>query len=912
MNDNPVYLMDASAFIHRAFHAIRNLKTKTGQPTGAVYGFTATLLKLLKDKKPEALAVVFDSPGPGRRHEIYPQYKANRPSMDEDLKCQQEPIRKIVQALGLYSLEEKGFEADDLIAEATRHFLNEGRRVVIVSGDKDFYQLLSDTVSMYDPDPKKDSALTREAFRERFGMEPSAFLDMQALMGDSSDNIPGVPKVGAKTAQKLIDRFGSLDNIYKNLNEVTPEKLRDNLAAHRDDAYLSRQLAYLGHGASINFQAADLKPGKPDKIGLAAIFQELEFSRLLKEVSPDFQEPLITENAPIDQTPVTYDDYVLVDNPEAWQKLEQALSQAEVLSVDLETDSPSPSRCCLVGISLSAKPGQGFYIPVEHRTLDAVNQPWTTVMEKVGPYLTAAKPLKIGQNAKFDWLILDRYGLQLPAPSDDPMLASYLLDPESRHGLDNLSARLLGHQPIAFKTVVSDSKKNFSDISPEDALDYAAEDADVALRLAVVLRSQLKENEALLNLYEEVELPLEGLLARMEGRGVLVDSARLMELSQELGGQLKEIEADIFKLAGHSFNIGSPKQLAEVLFQEQGLNPIKKTAKKTGMSTDDEVLAELALTHDLPRKVREWRTMDKLRSTYTDKLPRTVNKDTGRIHTCYNQTLTSTGRLSSSDPNLQNIPAKGKTGRRIRTAFIAPEGFRIVSADYSQIELRVLAHFSQDQSLLRAFENDEDIHVQTAAEIFGLPPSEVTTALRSEAKTINFGVVYGQGPFALAKQLGIPQAQARDFIDRYFARFPGVRRYMEETREEARITGKVTTWFGRQRFLRGLTGGYQTRQEAERMAINTPIQGTAADLIKMAMLAVERKLTETKSGARLIMQVHDELVLEVPEAEVTTVSAMVAEEMTQVAAKPPLTGARPLTALLKVDVGTGPNWAEAH
>lgn len=911
MTDTPIYLMDASAFIHRAFHAIRNLSNKNGQPTGAIYGFTTTLLKLLKDKKPEALAVVFDSPGPGRRHEIYPDYKANRGPMDEDLKRQQAPIREIVRALGLFCLEEKGFEADDLIAEAARHFVDEGQQVVIVSGDKDFYQLLSDMVSMYDPDPKKDSALTMEAFRERFGLEPSAFLEMQALMGDSSDNIPGVYKVGEKTAQKLIARFGSLDNIYENLDEVTPDKLRENLAAHRDDAYLSRRLAALGHGAPVDFQAADLKPGEPDRTALTGIFQELEFSRLLKELTPNGQSA--PEAGPAsDQTPVTYDQYLLVDNAAAWRTLDQALAEAEFLSVDLETDNPSPSRCRLVGMSLSARPGQAFYIPVGHQTLGAVNQPWEMVAEKVGPYLTADKPLKIGQNAKFDWLILDRYGLRLPAPSDDPMLASYLLDPEARHGLDNLSVRYLGHQPIAFKDMVPDSKKNFGDLNPEDALNYAAEDADVALRLARVLRNQLTEDQPLLNLYEQVELPLEGLLARMERTGVLVDAGRLADLSRELGGQLKEIEANIFNLAGHPFNIGSPKQLSEVLFQELGLNPLKKTAKKTGFSTDDEVLAELALIHPLPREIREWRTLDKLKSTYTDKLPKTVNPETGRIHTSYNQTLTSTGRLSSSDPNLQNIPAKGEPGRRIRSAFVAPTGYRIISADYSQIELRVLAHFSQDRSLLRAFENDEDIHTQTAAEIFGLSPAEVTPALRREAKTINFGVVYGQGPFALGKQLGIPQAQARDFIDRYFTRFPGVRRYMEETREEAKVTGKVSTWFGRQRLLRGLTGGYQARQEAERMAINTPIQGTAADLIKMAMLAVDRKLSETASGARLIMQVHDELVLETPEAEVTAVSALVAEEMTKVALAPPLTGARPLTATLKVDVGTGPNWAEAH
>ncbi|UQZ87865.1 DNA polymerase I [Deltaproteobacteria bacterium Smac51] len=910
----PIYLMDASAFIHRSFHAIRNLTTKDGRPTGAAYGFTATVLKLLKDKKPQALAVVFDSRGPSRRHEIYPEYKANRGPMDEDLAVQQAPIREIVAALGLYGLERPGFEADDLIAVATRFFSDQGREVVIVSSDKDFYQLLSDRVSMYDPDPKKDSALTQAAFMERFGVEPASFLEMQALMGDSSDNIPGVPKVGEKTAQKLITTFKTLDNLYAHLDEVNPERLRDNLYEHKKDAYLSRELASLGHGAKVDFSESDLKPAEPDRPRLIHLFQDLEFNRLLKDLVPAGEESV--DSATPDQPAVKYDDYVLVDSPSNWKKLEAALASAKMLSVDLETDSLSPSRCCIVGMSLCAEPGYGFYIPIAHQTLSAgpKNQSWETVAEKVGPYLENEALPKIGQNVKFDWLILRRHGINPNPPSDDPMLASYLLDPESRHGMDHLSLRFLGHQPIAFKDMVPEpNKKNFGDLEPEDALNYAAEDADVTLRLASLLRGQLEEaGSALMNLYRQVELPLEDLLARMEETGVLIDAERLGALSKELTEQLKTIESKIYELAGRRFNIGSPKQLSEVLFNEQGLSPIKKTAKKTGFSTDDAVLAELALLHPLPLEIRNWRSLDKLRSTYTDKLPKEINPATGRVHTWYNQTLTSTGRLSSSDPNLQNIPVRGEEGRRIRSAFIAPEGFRILSADYSQIELRVLAHFSQDASLLNAFENDEDIHTQTAVEIFGLPAEEVTAQQRREAKTINFGVVYGQGPFALGKQLGIPQAQARDFIDRYFARFPGVKRYMEETREAARVNGLVTTWFGRRRWLKGLTGGYQARQEAERMAINTPIQGTAADLIKMAMLAVDARLKKESPLSRLIMQVHDELVLEVPQAEVAAVAELVRSEMAGVAKKPPLEGAEPLTVKLKVDVGHGPDWSTAH
>jgi DNA polymerase-1 len=904
----PIYLMDASAFIHRAFHAVRNLSTRGGRPTGAVYGFAGTLLKLLRDQAPEALAVIFDSPEHGRRHEIYPAYKANRGPLDEDLKRQLPDTRRLVEALGLFSLERPGFEADDLIAAAARTFTAQGLEVVIVSSDKDFYQLLSEGVSMYDPDPKKDSALTLAAFQERFGLNPAAFLDMQALMGDSSDNIPGVPTVGEKTALKLISRFGTLDSLYARLEEVTPEKLRATLTAHREAAYLSRELASLGQGAIVDFEVQDLRPRPPDQNLLAALFAELEFTRLSRELPAVYSasQPEIRPQA----TPVTYDGYVLVDGPDGWKTLESALAGARALAVDLETDSLSPSRASLVGLSLCAEPGRAFYIPVGHRTLGAANQ--SRALERIGPWLTASTLPKIGQNAKFDWLVLARHGLELPPPSDDPMLASYLLDPEARHGLDYLSRRHLGHAPIAYKDLLPDPKKKFSDLSPEEARDYAAEDADLTFRLAGLLRASLNENQALAALYEEVELPLEALLANMEGAGILLDVQALERLSRELGGQLKVMEEKIFNLAGRAFNIASPRQLAEVLFKEQGLTPLKKTAKKTGFSTDDEVLSELALTHPLPRAIREWRSLDKLKSTYTDKLPRTVNPATGRVHTSYNQTQTATGRLSSSEPNLQNIPVRGEEGRRLREAFIAPPGFQLISADYSQIELRILAHFSGDEALIGAFSRDEDIHAQTAAEIFGLPAAEITADLRREAKTINFGVVYGQGAFALGKQLGRPQAQARDFIERYFQRFPGVRRYMEETRAAARDAGQVSTWFGRLRRLSGFSGGYQARQEAERMAINTPIQGTAADLIKMAMLAVAGRLKAEHPRARLLLQVHDELVVEAPEAEVQAVSELLKTEMAGVAAAPPLTGARPLTVPLKVEVGAGPNWAAAH
>ena len=923
-----IYLMDASAFIHRAFHAIRNLTNKKNQPTGAIYGFTATLLKLLREKTPEYLAVVFDHKGPGRRHQLYPGYKANRPPMDKDLAAQQSYIREITNALGLFSLEETGFEADDIIAQGARFYADLGYQVIIVSGDKDFYQLLSDQISMYDPDPKKDAAPDAASFQTRFGLSPKSFLEMQALMGDSSDNIPGVPKVGEKTAQKLILQFHSLDELYERLEEVKPETLKEKLRAHREDAYLSRRLAYLGEGYEFSLPKEKLRPNPFAGEKLLELFTELDFQRLIKDFQlvkakqpgtaidavPASPQTLF-DNLPGKAEKISYEQYTLVDNiaGPAWQKMMSELKSAKKLAVDLETDSPSPSRANIVGLSLCARPGVSFYVAIDHQTLGAKNVSWADFKREAGPFLEEPAIPKIGQNAKFDWLILSRFGLTLPPPQDDPMLAAYLLNPEGRHGLDALSLKYLGHEPISFKSLVPDPKKShFGHLSPEEAKDYGAEDADLTLRLAEILRTNLSAHENLLDLYENLELPLEDLLARMEGYGVLVDQKALAVVSADLNEKLHDIEAKVFSLAGHQFNIGSPKQLSEILFNELGLPTGKKTGKKTGFSTDDSVLADLAPLHPLAFEVRRWKALDKLKSTYADKLPKTINPVTGRIHTSYNQILTATGRLSSSDPNLQNIPIKSEEGRRIREAFVAPAGYSLIAADYSQIELRILAHFSQDRALLAAFENDEDIHRQTASEIFAVPLADVSAEQRREAKTINFGVVYGQGPFGLARQLGVPQAQARDFIERYFQRFPGVKKYMDDIKTQAEQDGFVETWYGRRRFLPAMTqGGYQARQEALRMAINTPIQGTAADIIKMAMLKVYARLAAEAPQSRLIMQVHDELVVECPTESVAQVTEILQGEMEGAARQTPLKIKHPpIRTPLKVEISHGPHWAK--
>ncbi|MDR1658637.1 MAG: DNA polymerase I [Deltaproteobacteria bacterium] len=979
-SDNIVYLMDASAFIHRAYHAIKNLTTFDGRPTGAAYGFTATLIKLLKDKKPTYLAVVYDSRGPTHRHKLYPEYKAKRKPMEPDLIAQQTSIRDIVRAMGLFTIEKPEFEADDLIASLCGLATSQGHQVVIVSGDKDFYQLLSADVSMYDPDPKKSSAMTEAVFRTRFGIEPAAFIDMQALMGDPTDNIIGVPKVGEKTAQKLISEFGTIDNLYQNLSTLTNVKLKDRLAEYEQSARLSRRLALLGEALVPPATIGDLVRSAPDFAALNRLFKDLQFGRFLKDLGPNlfpgFSEPAAAKTAPpkaatgeehqdspnraqgtasrpqtlsTDFTPgrlfpakppigteavessldqlitssdagldavsetVNYDRYVLVDGQEGWQRLLNALDKlgSGPLAVDLETNSIHPSQAAIVGMSLATGENEAFYIPVTHQTSSEVNQPWEKIVTSIGPYLTGPLPPKVGQHAKFDWHILSRHGLKLPVPADDPMLASYLLNPDDRHGLDALSMRFLTHKAIAFREVVPDPKKDFSFVQPDLACRYSAEDADLTRRLGPLLRSQLNKVPALERLYDRVELPLEELLGRMEETGVLIDCSVLNALSEELSSALEKKVAKIHSLAGRVFNPASPKQLAEILFVELGLESKKKTAKKTSFSTDNEVLTELATLYPIAQEILDWREMFKLKTTYADKLPLAVNPATGRIHTSYNQALTATGRLSSSDPNLQNIPARTEEGRRIRAAFIAPAGSKLVSADYSQIELRVMAHFSGDQALINAFLNDEDIHSQTASLMFSLPLDQITSDKRREAKTINFGIIYGQGAFGLAKRLDISQTQAKNFISSYFKRFPGVRAFIENTKAAAEKTGQVSTLFGRRRYLPSINSLGPAKREAERMAINTPIQGTAADIIKMAMLAVDRELTRLKLKSKIILQVHDELILEVPDEELTEVKSLVAKQMTEAANDFLDEKTGPLKVPLKVDVASANAWVHA-
>lgn len=885
-----VYLVDASTFIHRSYHAIRHLATSDGRPTNAVFGFVATLNKLLNEKQPEYLAVAYDAKGPSFRKEMYPDYKANRPPMPEDLIAQQEPIRNIVKAMGLTSLEIEGIEADDIIATLTEKALAEGFEVVIVSADKDFYQLLSDKVMMYDPNPKRESAMTPADFAEKFGIRPEQFLDVQGLMGDSSDNIPGVPGVGEKTAVKLIGEHETLENLYQNLDK-TKGRMREKLEQNKDSAFASRELARLKRDADLDLKVRDLRPAPLDREALLEIYRDLDFSRFAGELEGD-------------QKGLSYDDYHLVTDEKALDDMVEELSGAERLSVDLETDSIEPVRADIVGISLSASQGRAFYIPVGHRTLGAVQLPWKTVAAKLGPLLESEKIGKIGQNIKYDYIIFKRNGITLGPIVDDSMIASYLLEPGTGgHNLDRLSEVYLGHTTIKYKEVVGTKGAGFDSISPEAGVEYACEDADAAFRLAGVLRPMV-EAAGLLSLYQDLELPLVEVLAEIEMNGVLLDRNMLEDISRELAGQMKVMEEKIYNLAGREFNINSPKQLGQLLFEELKLPMGKKTKKKSGYSTDVEVLTDLAVNHELPAEVLNYRSLTKLKSTYADALAHLINPETGRVHTSFNQAVTATGRLSSSDPNLQNIPVRTGEGRRIREAFIADKGSVLLAADYSQVELRVLAHYTKDPGLTEAFEEGEDVHTRTAAEVFDMSPLMVTPEMRREAKAINFGIAYGQGAFGLSRQLGIERKDAQNLIDRYFKRYAGVKQFIDDTLTQAKENGYVTTLLGRRRALPELKSkSYQVRSMAERMAINTPIQGTAADIIKMAMLAVHRALKDAGLKAKMVLQVHDELVFEVPESELEILTELVREKME---------GIIKLDVPLVVDINHGANWAEAH
>lgn len=896
-----LYLIDGSSYIYRAFYALGRLSNSKGMPTNAVYGFLQMLRKVLKDKQPERVCVVFDAPGPTFRHEMYESYKATRQRMPEDLVVQIPYIKDLVRHYGIPQMELEGFEADDIIATLTRRGKEEGFEVVIVSGDKDLCQLVEDP-DVRQWDPQRDRVFTEEGVKERYGVPPGRILDYLSLVGDSSDNVPGVKGVGEKTALQLLQKWGSLDETFAHVDEIPQAALRKKLTENRDAAYLSRELISLKNDVPLSGGIDACVASPPSVQDLLRLYEELGFRTLLDALREELPEAG-EERAP--KPPPRARDDSMIETPEALAELLPALMEAECVAIDLEATSGDAMRADLAGAALSWKEGAACYIPFGHcgpgckRELSEAR-----ALELLKPLLVADRPAKAGQDLKFDCVALKRRGIELQGLSFDTMVGSYLLDPGDRsHGLERIAEEHLGEKLTAYEDVTGSGKNktSFAEADAVKAAEYACANVETASRLVPVLKRKLAEN-GLEELFDTLELPLIRVLAEMEHRGVPVDAGKLEALSIDLEKAMEEKAAVIYDLAKEEFNIQSPKQLGAILFEKLGLRVVKKT--KSGPSTDVSVLEELALEHPIAEYILGYRSLAKLKGTYADALPKLIHPDTGRIHTSYNQTVAATGRLSSSDPNLQNIPIRTEEGRKIRVAFVADPGSVLLSADYSQIELRILAHYSQDEHLLAAFEAGDDVHRRTAAEMFGIPPLEVTPEMRRQAKTINFGIIYGMGPFGLAQRLRISQKVAKAAIEKYFERYQGVKLFIEKAVQSAKELGYTETLLGRKRAIPELhSRNYTVRQQGERLAVNTPIQGTAADLIKKAMIDIDGMLRESGLKTVMLMQVHDELVFEVPRGELQEAKALVEEGME---------GVRELSAPLKVDMGWGEDWATAH
>ncbi len=881
-----LYLIDGSNYVYRAFYAIRQLSNSKGFPTNAIYGFINMISKLFRERRPDYVVVVFDAKGPTFRSEAYEQYKAHRPAMPDALVPQIPYIKEVVRAFSIPLLEKEGLEADDIIGSIARHCESEGVNTVIVSGDKDLMQLVTDNIVMYDT--MKDKTYDVQGVRERFGVSPGQVADILGLMGDTSDNIPGVPGVGEKTARSLIAEYGSIEGVLENIPKVKNARIRESLEKNADLARLSRDLAVLRTELEVDFRLEDARFGEPDKEKLRDLYKEFEFSSLIQELAirPEARQT----------------DYAVVDSEKGLSAVVKELSGHTAIALCLELDASAPMLAEITGISLSAEEGKAWYIPTGHEEPGSLDTQF--VLAQLSDILADEKILKHGHDLKNILIVLARKGIALRGIGCDTKVGSYILNPSKRsHDLPEIARDFLNTElaPIAELTGSGAKKQPLAAFSPVRAMAYSCPGADAVLRLASVLGRKIGEGD-MERLYREIEMPLIEVLAAMEQRGVLIDRVQLDDMSKEFESLLAQSEEKIYRLAGEEFNINSPKQLQYILFEKLGLSKGRKT--KNGYSTDVDVLMALAPTYELPAEILSYRSMSKLKSTYVDALPNMINPDTGRIHTSYNQTVTATGRLSSSDPNLQNIPIRGTEGKRIRQAFVAPEGCEIVSADYSQIELRILAHLSGDEILIEFFRSGEDIHARTAAEVFGVLPGTVTSEMRRQAKVINFGIIYGMSPFGLAKELGISQNQAKTFIDRYFQEFRKVREYLDGILNQARSDGFVTTLFNRRRYLPEINSpNFAVRQFAERTAVNTPIQGTAADLIKAAMVSLHRKLGEGKLQTGMIMQVHDELVFEVPSAEKQKAADLIRREMEEVIE---------LKVPLVVEVAAGKNWDEAH
>jgi len=894
-------LIDGSSYLFRAFHALPPLTNSRGEPTGAVVGVVNMLRKLVKEYQPKYMAVVFDAPGKTFRDELYEAYKANRPPAPEELKAQVPLLHEIVQAMGLPLLMVEGVEADDVIGTLATRAAEKGMKVLVSTGDKDMAQLVNGNITLIDT--MTDRVLDPEGVEGKFGVKPEQIIDYLALTGDSSDNIPGVPKCGPKTAAKWLNQYGSLDELMRHADEVKG-KIGENLRASLEQLPLSRQLTTIRTDLELEVEPEELQPREPDTGKLRELFKQMEARRLLESLEADDPDPQADGAA---QAAADGRYELILDEAqfEAWLK---RLEQAELFAFDTETTSLDYMQAELVGLSFAVEPGRAAYVPLAHRYPGAPEQldlAW--VLERLKPLLESDDHPKLGQNLKYDMSVLARHGVVLRGIAYDTMLESYVLDSTAtRHDMDSLAKKYLDYEPVSFQSIAGKGKGQltFDQIDLEQAAPYAAEDADITLRLHQALWPKLEPEPGLRFVFEEIEMPLVPVLSRMERTGVRIDTALLRQQSAELAEKLHRLEERAYELAGRPFNLGSPKQIGQIFFEELGMEVIRKTPKGAP-STSEEVLQELAARgHELPAVILEHRGLAKLKSTYVDKLPEMVDPDTGRVHTSYHQAVAATGRLSSSDPNLQNIPVRTEEGRRIRKAFVAEPGWVMLAADYSQIELRIMAHLSGDEGLKRAFEQGLDIHAATAAEVFGYEsPDAVDPEARRRAKAINFGLIYGMSAFGLARQLGLGRDEAQEYIDRYFERYPGVREFMERTKAQAHGQSYVETLFGRRLYLPDIRARGPRRAAAERTAINAPMQGTAADIIKRAMIAVDRWLEEEKPEVRMVMQVHDELVFEVKEERVEEARERISGFMR---------GAAELEVPLVVDVGVGEDWEAAH
>ena len=888
-------LVDGSSYLYRAFHAMPSLTNSKGDPTGAAYGMTNMLKRLESEVAPELAVVIFDAKGRTFRDDLYPEYKANRPPMPMELRAQLESVHTLVRALGFPVLEVGGVEADDVIGTLAERGKEAGLDVLVSTGDKDMAQLVDDRVTMVNT---MDGAVLDEAgVVAKFGVPPESIVDYLTLVGDAVDNVPGVPKVGPKTASKWLARYRTIENLVDHAGEIKG-KVGENLRASLDQIPLSKELVTIRRDVELDVGPLDLELREPDMEALKTLYGELEFRTWLGELLDASGDA--PAEVPAAEYEMVLDEAVL----DAW--IERLGASAEI-AFDTETTSLDYMQAELVGVSFSVEPGQAAYVPFGHDYPGAPEQlAREVVLEKLRPILESERPAKIGQNLKYDMSVLARAGITLAGAAFDTMLESYVLDSTAtRHDMDSLALKYLGHRTIHYEDVAGKGAKqlSFNEVPVETAAPYAAEDADVTLRLHRALRPRLEAHASLATLCDTIEIPLVPVLSRMERNGVRIDVARLKAQSADLAQRMREIEASAHACAGGPFNLGSAKQIRTILFDNLGL-PVRAKTPKGQPSTAESVLQELAFEHDLPKLILDHRAMSKLKSTYTDALPACVNPGTGRVHTSYHQAVASTGRLSSADPNLQNIPVRTHEGRRIRQAFVAEPGFRLVAADYSQIELRIMAHLSGDQGLLDAFASGADIHRATASEVFAGGAGEVSDEQRRSAKAINFGLIYGMSAFGLARQLGIERGEAQRYIDLYFSRYPGVKAFMDATRESARDRGFVETVFGRRLNLPEIkSSNVHRRQYAERTAINAPMQGTAADIIKRAMLSLDAWIVESGAPVRMIMQVHDELVFEVAREAVGEVTPLIRERMS---------GAAELAAPLVVDVGEGDNWDEAH